>query len=722
MRPKRIFVSATNRDLASYRELASQSLRKRGYEVDDQAVFHLTYLEIFEKLKQRIEQCDAVVCLIGFVYGSEPSDRQPDQPRRSYTHWEYLLARDLNKPVYLLLAGETTPFDAGVDERESDELRQLQAQYRGEVIRGRDWAAFASKSDLGAELAELRFPWEPPRPDHKPCNLPLASIGRLFKGREAFLGDLQQRLGVPSAPATAIVNRMAVHGLGGVGKTRAAVEYAWRHGEDYTALLFVSAPTVAELRANLANLVGVLGTTAAGTSVDQQLAEVLRWLDVHPGWLLIIDNVDTEEAAQAVEDLLNQLRAGHVLITSRIGNWSAAVEPLDLDVLAATDAAAFLLERTPHRRQQPDDEAVAAAIARELDGLALALEQAGANVDRLRLSFGEYLERWKAKRPEVLKWHDLRLMKYPASVAVTWETTFTQLTEPERRLLEVLAWLAPEPIPLLLLDAALLAAAIPERREALAGLAGYSLARFDATGEAVLVHRLVQETARRRQAGTEPKAGLRAALDAVDAIAPLEPPDVRTWPVWTPLAPHAAAVARHADAASVYEPTARLMNQLGLCLAKRCQFPEAERLYRRALSIDEQSLGPDHPSVATDLNYLAALLQATNRLGQAEPLYRRALDIDELSYGPGHPNVAIRLNNLAVLLRDTHRPDEAEPLSHRAIDIFLQFTRSTGHEHPHLGAAIGNYSSLLEAMGRTPEQIEQRVQELLTCPVRPEGS
>ena len=68
---------------------------------------------------------------------------------------------------------------------------------------------------------------------------------------------------------------------------------------------------------------------------------------------------------------------------------------------------------------------------------------------------------------------------------------------------------------------------------------------------------------------------------------------------------------------------------------------------RRALAIDEKSYGPEHPNVATDLNNLAQLLKATNRLEQAEPLMRRALAIDEKSYGPEHPNVAIDLNNLA---------------------------------------------------------------------------
>ena len=113
MPQRRIFVSATTRGLESYRRLASESLRKRGYEVDDQAVFELTFLEVFEKLKQRIERCDAVVCLIGMAYGGEPSNRPSDQPRRSYTQWEHCLARELKKPVYLLRAEETTPFDPG---------------------------------------------------------------------------------------------------------------------------------------------------------------------------------------------------------------------------------------------------------------------------------------------------------------------------------------------------------------------------------------------------------------------------------------------------------------------------------------------------------------------------------------------------------------------------------------------------------------------------------
>ena len=700
MPKRRIFVSATTRQLESFRRLASESLRKRGYDVDDQAIFDLTYLEIHEKLKQRIERCNAVVCLVGFAYGGEPSQRPPDQPRRSYTQWEFYFARELGKPVYLLMADKNTPFDTDTRKPEDKTLRQLQLRYRVEVIRDRDWASFASNSDLRAELAELRFPWEPPRPEHKPCNLPLATIGTLFKGREPFLDDLRTRLGVPNGRATAIVNRLAVHGLGGVGKTRIAVEYAWRHADDYTALLFVSAPTLAELRSNLANLVGALGTPAETASLDEQLTQVLHWLEANPGWLLIVDNVDTEEAARAIEELLARLWAGHVLITSRIGNWSAGVEPIELDVLAPADAAAFLLERTPHRRLAADDASPAATIAGELDGLAVALEQAGAYIDKLRLSFAEYLRRWETKRPEVLRWHDLQLMQYPASVAITWETTLAQLTEPARRLLEVLVWLSPEPIPLFLVEAAPLVEVISDPRAALAGLAGYSLARFGASGDAVLIHRLVQEITRGRIAAADRTTTLQTALNAVDAVTVDSPWDVRTWAVWTPLAAHAKAVSRYADDAGLAKPTARLMNELGLYWQARGQFREAEPLMRRALAIDERSYGPDHPNVASDLNNLAALLQATNRLGDAEPLMRRALAIDENSYGPDHPNVAIDLNNLAQLLQATNRLGDAEPLMRRALAID---ERSYGPDHPNLAIRLNNLELLQQATNRLGE-------------------
>ena len=352
-----------------------------------------------------------------------------------------------------------------------------------------------------------------------------------------------------------------------------------------------------------------------------------------------------------------------------------------------------------------DDALKAASVVGELDGLALALEQAGAYIDRLRLSFADYQTVWEEKRSEVLNWHDLRLMRYPASVAVTWETTFSQLSESERRLLQVLAWLAPEPVPLFLLEATPVAQAVPDADQALAGLAAYSLARFNAPGDAIIVHRLLQEITRNRIPVAERPNTLRIALEAVNAAAVGDPSDVRSWSVWTPLAAHADTVSRFADTDGLAEPTARLMNQLGEYRRSRGQFRAAEPLYRRALAIDEASFGPDHPNVATGLNNLAVLLRATNRLVEAEPLFRRALAIDEASFGPDHPNVAIRLNNLAELLEATNRLAEAEPLYRRAVKILVNFRLHTGHEHPNFRVCLASYVGLLKAVGNAPDQI-----------------
>ena len=108
---RRIFVSATTRDLGSYRQLASQSLRKRGYDVDDQAIFNLTYLEIGETAQaadRRVRRRRLPDRLRLRRRAVEPPGRSAP---RSYTQWEYFLARELKKPVYLLLADEKTPFD-----------------------------------------------------------------------------------------------------------------------------------------------------------------------------------------------------------------------------------------------------------------------------------------------------------------------------------------------------------------------------------------------------------------------------------------------------------------------------------------------------------------------------------------------------------------------------------------------------------------------------------
>ena len=161
----------------------------------------------------------------------------------------------------------------------------------------------------------------------------------------------------------------------------------------------------------------------------------------------------------------------------------------------------------------------------------------------------------------------------------------------------------------------------------------------------------------------------------------------------------------HPDVATCLDNLAQLLKATN-------RLAEADALMRRALTIYEQSYGKDHPDVAIVLDNLALLLKGTNRLAEAEPLYRRALTINEQRYGNDHPEVAKDLNNLAVLLYATNRLAEAEPLMRRHVEIFLKFTRTTGHPHPHLQAAVNNYAGLLQAMGRSRNEILATLREM----------
>jgi hypothetical protein len=348
----------------------------------------------------------------------------------------------------------------------------------------------------------------------KPIELPYPPLGHLFKGRDDFLRRLRRSL-TGGIGRTAIVSA-ALYGLGGVGKTRTAIEYAWAYQEDYTSLLFVIAETPEALRRNLAALVGPLVLNLPEQSAEDEevrLKAALDWLNAHPGWFLILDNLDTYEALTEAERLIGKLTGGHLVITSRLSNFAGYFEPLELDVLTVDDAAAFLLDRTENYRRKTDHDAAAArSLATELGRLALALEQAGAYIARRRLTIDRYGQLWRENWPTVADWADEKITKYPRAVAATWQTSVNQVGAPGRRLLEMLAWLAPEPVPNFLLDVPVPSLAASDPGEVLADLAAYSLVRRSTDKDEFIIHRLVQDLTRRSLSNEHAHKALMEAL------------------------------------------------------------------------------------------------------------------------------------------------------------------------------------------------------------------
>jgi len=722
--PFRIFVSAVSDELKSYREAVAGVLRTADYEVRDEAHFHQGPGALIEKLRGYIKSCDVVIFLIGDRTGSFPTGEhaailgqvpafdayrdRTGQTRASYTQWEYLLATQHGKARFVFFT--ELGFAPDGPEKEPSPYPETQRAFRQWVRDGgKYWGEIVDRPQLLIDVLtallgnreSLGLPnAERLRGMIQPRNLPFASLGDLFKGRETFMADLRAALVAHSAAAVA---GKALHGLGGVGKTRLAVEYAHRHAQDYTALLFVPAETPSRLETGLAALAGADILDLPEKEAREESAKksgVLRWLDAHPGWLMILDNVDDAEAVKAAAGLVARLRGGHVLITGRAAKFPPSIGRFELGVLAEDPATEFLLARTAEGRfHAPDDADNARALAREMGGLALGLEQAGAYIANEQTGFAQYIKLWRETREEALAWFDKDLMAYDHAdgLATTWEISVRRLGEHGLRLLERLAFFASEPIPESLLDVTVEGDGLDARkgRSELMGLSLISKATVE-TGKAeapgFAVHRLVQDFTRRRIGEAREREVLEAALNWVNAAFDGDPQDVRSWPTLDPLAPHAQVAVQEADKAGITEPTARLMNQLGLLLDTKARHQEAEPLSRRALAIDESSYGPDHPQVAIDLNNLASLLHVLHRHSEAEPLLRRSLAIVEAAYGLDHPRVAIDLNNLAELLRATNRHSEAEPLSRRALAIDEV---SHGPDHPRVATSLNTLANLL---------------------------
>jgi tetratricopeptide (TPR) repeat protein len=268
-------------------------------------------------------------------------------------------------------------------------------------------------------------------------------------------------------------------------------------------------------------------------------------------------------------------------------------------------------------------------------------------------------------------------------------------------LLNLCAFLAPGDIPRDLLSEGVqhlpqpLAEAVADSLaldEALAALRRYSL--VETGGDGWSVHRLVQAVACDRLAGKARRRWAEAAASLVSDAFPsgTDPEDVRFWPECSRLLSHALAAAGHAEALGVAsEATARLLNQAGLYLRGRAEFAEARAAFERALAIYEQSLGPEHPYIATAVNNLGLVLHNLGDLAGARAATERALAIDEAAFGPDHPNVAIRVNNLGMVLRDLGDLAGAREAYKRALQIFRQFL---GEDHPHTVIVRNNLDSL----------------------------
>ena len=514
-----------------------------------------------------------------------------------------------------------------------------------------------------------------------------------FTGREELLGDLRQALasGQPAALTQVIA------GLGGVGKTQLAAEYAYRRAGDYALVWWVRAEESATLVADLAALAKPLDLPEAGApDLRDSIEAVQRWLNTHDRWLLILDNA---RDAASVRDYFPQAQCGHALVTSRDPNWLGVARVLPVKTLPRDKSVEFLLKRTEQTDADAADE-----LAEELGDLPLALEQAGAYIEQRQKTLAEYLALYRQHHQAVLE-KAKPSTDYPDTVATTWLISFQQIEQDAPQaanLLNLLAFFAPDDIPIetfqtskIWKNLAGLAQDAQELDDAIAALRRYSF--VERQGGMLAVHRLVQAVTRDRLSDDARRAWAEAAAQLVAEAFPSRVSDnVEAWPVCARLLPHALAASEHAESlVAAPEATGQLLNQAAIYLWGRAAYAQAQAAFERALRMAEAAFGPEHPEVATAVNNLGNVLQDLGDLPGARACYERALRIDEAAYGPEHPNVATDVNNLGSVLQDLGDLPGARAAFERALRILRRFL---GEEHPKTVIVRNNLAALEQQM------------------------
>jgi tetratricopeptide (TPR) repeat protein len=550
-------------------------------------------------------------------------------------------------------------------------------------------------------------------------------INRRFVGRRAETAELCRLL--ESSRNSSIV---AIHGLGGAGKTELAFAYAHVFAARYPGGRYLV------LCNNQRSLRQAVATALDGVFHDDISDEQRKSKELHFGAvrdalrrraeavgdvLLILDNIDDYTILNRPEiDACVFSEKVHLLATTRsapsgVGAVNNSIAWLALGELPTEDAVELL--RNYRAFDSNEDGVAAEEIVRRLGGFALAVELVAAFLSQnSSVSYAAMLERLQTEGSNALDLlgedGGVQLRRHTEHrVGAVLAPTLATLSTLEEAALEYASLFGHDQVALPWLRALCELRYEDLRRppppghpdpwqQAVNKLLSLNLLS-PSTGEGgdpriVRCHRLVQEVV---GSGIADEAALRRDLGELAERRAAEIEKATNWqeavwelPVLEALAQKWAAEGR--------EIAAYLLNEVGSHWSDLAEWGRAEPLLRQALEIAESRLGPMAPQVGVCLNSLATLLLATNRLTEAEPLLRRAPAIDETLLGSEHPNVVTSLSNLASLLEAEGKNAEAEAMMRRA----LVMTEETfGPKHPYLAKCLNNLATLLRTTNRFAE-------------------
>jgi tetratricopeptide (TPR) repeat protein len=583
-----------------------------------------------------------------------------------------------------------------------------------------------------------------------------------FTGRKEILHHLHSVL--LTEKTVTITQSHALSGLGGIGKTQMAIEYAYQHAPEYAAVFWIGADTYETLTASFISIAELLNLSEKQEQDQSKvIAAVLRWLNTHLEWLLIYDNV---EDIEMVKRFLPNSRSGAILFTTRIHALGTLAHTIEVTQMSQEEGIHFLSHRAKLLHSyassaalSPTDIDIARTMVELMDGLPLALDQAASYIEATQCSLSDYQQLFQSAHLRLLDERDA-YADHPLSVAQTFTLAFAQLKKNNPAaadLLTVCAFLAPEAIPeTFFLEGAkylgptfeTLAADPLQFNDAIKVLLTYSLIQRNATTRMLTIHRLVQVVLKESMQESVQRIWEARVIHAMSQLLPREKTEANYWQICERLIPHALVCitlseqwdknealqnaltlmsflsraatylshrARYTEAKSLYQralqigettrqnenlPMAEALHGLARLYREQSKYEEAEPLYQQALVIRKRALGSEHVLVSETLNELANIYQHQTKYEEAEPLYQQAIRIREQVLGLQHAQLASPLYNLGELYRKQGKYEEAEPFYQRALSIGKQ---AFGPEHMEVGYSLNGLAMFYYEQGKDEE-------------------
>jgi tetratricopeptide (TPR) repeat protein len=567
-----------------------------------------------------------------------------------------------------------------------------------------------------------------------------------FVGRAEKLQEVHQKLQESNQLAIC-----AVSGMGGIGKTGLAVEYIFRHKEDYPGGRCWLEVRSGDIGSQIVNF----GRSRLGLSIPKglELPDQVGycWQHWREGQVLLVYDDVTD--FQAIAPFLppRDMSRFKVLMTSR-QRAGANYNSINLDVL--DEGSALELLRSFVGKERIDAELEAAqALCAWLGYLPLGLELVGRflknNSPLTLVRLQERLNRTKLQA-EAFIHPEQGDMTAKLGVAAAFELSWQdeKLTEEAEELGCRLSLFAPAPINWSLLEACYLGTQVwsveqvenlegedyqryleqvkeenesleetgdkvqewlsemDEAKENLELLRGKLLERSlvqELSPREYRLHPLIREFLQTKQIANleDCKRDLcRVMVEIVKQI-----PETVTLGViesFSPSLPHVCEVVQNLVGFLEGEDLIWPFSRLGRIYEAQSQFSEAEKWYKQSVKVARQQLGERHPSVATSYNNLALLYSSMGRNKEALPVCQQALEIRLEQLGKRHPDVAQSYNNIAFVYQSMGRYEDALPLHTQALEIFLE---QLGERHPDVATSFNNLAFLYQSTGRYPEAI-----------------